>query len=166
MASISYSSVVAVSHSWGKAKENAGSDYKHVAGDLILKKCVPSLSFYSFGAHHLLFYSRLFGLHPDSSRYFPEKKALLKQHSVILITMIDHCIDFLGPDIDLLHEELQQLGVMHARLGVKTNELVYMLEATTAALKELLNKDFGAKELRAWKEVFEFMTQIMSEAMQ
>jgi len=76
--------------------------------------------------------------------------------------MLDMAIDMLGPDLELVEEQLTQIGVMHIGFGVMPEHYPLMGEALVEVLEQKLGKDiFSAKQKMAWQTTFTFMSTKM-----
>lgn len=68
----------------------------------------------------------------------------------------------LGPDMEVVEEQLYDLGQSHQRYGVLPKHYDLMGRSLIIALENIVSeKVFDAKTKKAWKEVFEFMSLTM-----
>lgn len=88
-----------------------------------------------------------------------------RTHTGALCDMLDCAVDFLGPDLDALGEELKHLGKRHYQYGVKPEFLPHMIDAVLHMMKEILGSKFHDDDKKAWKEVLSFMISKMQEDM-
>ena len=70
----------------------------------------------------------------------------------------------LGPDIELLTEIMQELGVKHIRYGVRPEMFPVMGEALLITLEETLGVDFDDAIRDAWIETYAELSQDMIKA--
>ena len=99
----------------------------------------------------------------------PTSKELLtsrrfKMHAVYMIQMLDTALNMLGPDIELLTEIMQELGVKHVRYGVRPDMFPKMGDALIATLEQTLGDDFSDAVRDAWKETYAELSQDMVRA--
>ena len=88
-------------------------------------------------------------------------------HSRAMVTMIDSAVDLLGPDLDLLQEDLFRLGTRHIGYGVKVEYLPIMGKAVDYTLDTLLKEEeYTKKHKKAWKMIMKYMVTQMSLGMQ
>jgi hemoglobin-like flavoprotein len=78
--------------------------------------------------------------------------------------MIDTAVSFLGPDLESLTDDLQNLGKRHKTYGVQPQQLNVMGNATIFALEELC-PTFSRAEREAWQIVMHFFAVEMSKGM-
>jgi len=72
--------------------------------------------------------------------------------------MFDAALNMLGPDIELLTEIMQELGVKHIRYGVKPEMFPAMGEALIEMLKDMLGDAFTAKVRESWVEIYDALS--------
>ena len=81
-----------------------------------------------------------------------------------MIQMLDTALNMLGPDIELLTEIMQELGVKHIRYGVRPDMFPVMGEALLHTLEQTLGTDFSDEIKDAWKETYHELAQDMVKA--
>jgi hemoglobin-like flavoprotein len=69
-----------------------------------------------------------------------------------------------GPDIELLTEIMEELGVKHIRYGVRPDMFPMMGEALVETLEASLGDDFNENVREAWREVYAELSQDMVKA--
>lgn len=84
----------------------------------------------------------------------------------IMVDMIDCAVAFLGPDLELLENDLKALGRRHIAYGVSAKFFPVMERAVIYALEEILGDRFTRRDSNSWQAVFYFMIQNMSEGME
>jgi len=78
--------------------------------------------------------------------------------------MLDMAVHLLGPDMEIVQEQMQELGVTHQRYGVKSLHYDIMGEALVFALSAILGEQRCTEETKdAWSKVYAFMTESMLE---
>ena len=85
-------------------------------------------------------------------------------HAVYMIQMLDTALNMLGPDIELLTEIMQELGVKHIRYGVRPEMFSFMGEALITTLEQTIGDDFTDAVRDAWKETYAQLSQDMIRA--
>lgn len=85
-------------------------------------------------------------------------------HAVYMIQMLDTALNMLGPDIELLTEIMEELGVKHIRYGVKADMFPLMGESMIYTLERTLGADFNDEVRAAWEETFKELSQDMVKA--
>ena len=82
-----------------------------------------------------------------------------------MVDMIDFAVSFLGPDLELLQEDLVSLGKRHKGYGVISRHLFSMEHAVIFALEEMLDKNFTRQDRRAWELIFQMIIKAMTEGL-
>jgi hemoglobin-like flavoprotein len=82
-----------------------------------------------------------------------------------MVIMINSAIEQLGPDLDLLEDDLFCLGTRHIGYGVKEEFLPIMGQAVSYALATLLKKEYTKEHKRSWKMIMKFMVKQMALGM-
>jgi hypothetical protein len=102
----------------------------------------------------------LFGFPIDLDMTSPDilvsKRFLM--HAAYLLEMIDTALNMLGPDIELLTEIMQELGVKHIRYGVKPEMFPHMGVALLETLEESLGSKFSSSMRESWVETYEALS--------
>ena len=70
----------------------------------------------------------------------------------------------LGPDIELLTEIMQELGVKHVRYGVRPEMFPVMGDALLKTLEQTIGAEFTDAVRDAWKETYAELSQDMIKA--
>lgn len=86
----------------------------------------------------------------------------------MMVEMIDFAvgaIGFLGPDLELLHDDLVTEGRKHHKNGIVTRHLYSMEHAVVYMLEEMLGDDFRREDRRAWELIFQMIIKAMVEGM-
>jgi len=111
----------------------------------------------------------MFELAPDEWNVFswgPEdfqnKTPVFLEYSKTFVRMLDMAIDMLGPDMEIVEDELYQLGTMHKRYGVTPRKFELMGQALVDTLQKILGKrSFTDRTGEAWNEIYGFMSMTM-----
>jgi len=78
--------------------------------------------------------------------------------------MLDMAIDMLGPDMDMVEEELQRLGIVHIGYGVMPKHYPLMGKALVEVLEEKLGSRFFSKQHHeSWNTMYTFMSVSMMQ---
>lgn len=85
-------------------------------------------------------------------------------HAAYLLEMFDTALNMLGPDIELLTEIMQELGVKHIRYGVKPEMFPMMGNALVHVLEETLGDNFTENIRDSWLETYQALSGDMIEA--
>jgi hemoglobin-like flavoprotein len=84
--------------------------------------------------------------------------------SVSVVTMMEMAIDLLGPDLDLVSEQLLELGGRHSRYGVTRAQFDIVGEGLIIALEDTLPAEiFKEKHKNSWKKFYAYVTDMMME---
>lgn len=148
---ISYNTVVDVSTSWDRLKRV--KNYQTITGDLILDRLfniAPSAK-------------QIFNFSDDEDIYANPRYSA---HAKAMVNMIDIAVSLLGPDLDLLKDDLARLGRRHKSYGVEAKYLPTMETAVIYVLEEILGDRLSSSESKSWKLVLDFMVAIMIREMQ
>lgn len=128
---------------------------------------IESLSNLMFLLHH-----RLFEMEPRAAGVFqfsPGEKItedpVFKRQARVVVDMIDCAVNFLGPDMDSLTEDLLDLGKRHLRYGVHPDFLPVMAKAIVHTLKTMLGTRFADDDMKAWESILQFMVAQMKIGM-
>ena len=82
--------------------------------------------------------------------------------AIRFVRMLDMSIDLLGPDMDIMAEQLSDLGVAHKHFGVSQRHYDLMGKALIYGLGVILCKNtFTDSRKDAWETVFKFMSTAM-----
>lgn len=121
--------------------------------------------------HSFLFFS-MFELQPDAKALFDHmegedirKNPRFKAHAISLVDTIDQAIACLGPDLDVLKQDLKDLGRRHFSFGVDSGYLPIMERSVLHAIEELTNGNLTDEDRKAWKALFTFILDCMMEGM-
>jgi len=166
--------------SWEKLKSI--ENYSDKAGELIFLRQVGSDTSLLTTLHqfiskesqvliHLFFLRcRIFELEPETRKLFdfePDEDVKsnlnFSRHARAMVDMMDCAVSLLGPDLDPLMEDLNDLGKRHIGYGVKVGYLPLMEKAVMYAMDEML--DLSKEERSSWQIVFHFLITNMSTGM-
>jgi hemoglobin-like flavoprotein len=76
--------------------------------------------------------------------------------------MLGMVVDMLGPELDVVEEQLYDLGKSHTRYGVSPMQFELRGKALAETLLKILGRrSFTDKTEKAWKETYEFMSITM-----
>ena len=117
---------------------------------------------------------RMMEIAPDAWSVFPWSKGLepgvdLSENKRFLIfaknfvSMLDMAIDMLGPDLEMVEGQLQQLGFRHIRYGVMPKHYPLMGKALLNTLEHLLGDKFDEKRHDSWNAIYTFMSVTMMQ---
>lgn len=117
---------------------------------------------------------RMFKIAPDVWDHFPFGKAMIAgedlsenaevvAHARHFLSMLDMAIDMLGPDLDLVEEQLQSLGVRHIGYGVMPKHYPLMGRALVLAIKSLLGDSFSGRHEESWNTIYTFLSVSMMQ---
>lgn len=113
-------------------------------------------------------FNRMFDVAPDDCSIFPwTKEHFQKKDPKFLafatkfIRMIDMAVDMLGPDMDIVEEQMYGLGVAHKRYGVTPKHFDIMGKALEHTFQGILGNKFTPSNKKAWKSVYSFMSSTM-----
>lgn len=79
------------------------------------------------------------------------------------VGMLDLAIDMLGPDMDLVEEQLQHLGVSHIDYGVMPKHYPLMGRALMDTMAAKLGDRFTTRHKESWNTVYTFMSVSMMQ---
>jgi hemoglobin-like flavoprotein len=79
----------------------------------------------------------------------------------IMVDMVDLAVNYLGPDLEPLTEDLKEIGARHVNYGVEAEFLPAMVPALEYALEQVLGDKFTSDVSAAWTSVFSFMVSKM-----
>jgi len=121
---------------------------------------------------HTLRTSSFFELEPQAHDLFhfdiekeTRHKTAHEMKATMMVEMIDFAVGFLGPDLELLQNDLVSLGKRHKAYGVIPRHLFSMEHAVIYALEEMLGDNFPKEDRRAWELVFQMIIKAMTEGM-
>lgn len=145
---VTFNDVMSVTSSWDKAK--ATPNFSEVAGEAIL--------------------TRLFQLEPKSRALFGfrddqpiRNDPKFYVHSKSMVDMLDMAVSFLGPDLEPIEEELQDLGKRHLAYGVNSDYFPVMERAVMYALESILDEKLTREDRGSWQVVFHFVIDNMTK---
>ena len=102
------------------------------------------------------------GIFPWSREDFQNKDEKFLTFAKRFIRMLSSAIDMLGPDMEIVEDQMYDLGAAHKRYGVTPKHFDIMGKALEHILEALLgNKIFTATTKKAWKSVYGFMSTTM-----
>lgn len=80
------------------------------------------------------------------------------------VRMLDMAIHLLGPDMEIVEEQMYDLGKSHKDYGVMPKHYKLMGQALILSLKTILGqKSFTVRTEKAWNEIYFFMSMTMIE---
>jgi hemoglobin-like flavoprotein len=114
-------------------------------------------------------FHRMFEIAPDKWELFPWKREDFenKNEKFIVFTkkfvrMLDMAVHMLGPDMDIVEEQMYDLGSSHERYGVTPEHFDLMGQALIHTLKMVLGpRSFMDRTEQSWQEIYSFMTKTM-----
>jgi hypothetical protein len=140
-----------VEQSWNKLKSIP--HYQDIAGQLILTRLfeLESRALFIFG-------------------WSPNQDILLDPsftwHAKTTVDRVEMAVEFLGPDLEPLKDDLQELGRRHYLYGVPPAYLPFMEQAIMYALEKMLGKALKKQDRKAWRVIFKFIISCMQTGMQ
>ena len=117
----------------------------------------------------------MFEVAPDAWTVFPWGKGDTKDHEMFknpqflrfarrFTEMLDMAIDMLGPDMELVEEQLTSIGIMHTSVGVTPKHYPLMGASLIDTLDTKLGPEvFTQKHRDAWTATFSFMSTTMMQ---
>lgn len=79
------------------------------------------------------------------------------------VSMLDMAIEMLGPELELVENQLRMLGYRHVSYGVMPKHYPLMGMALLDTLKYLLDDEFGDKQRESWDAMYTFMSVTMMQ---
>jgi methyl-accepting chemotaxis protein len=151
---ISYSTINHVLESWEAMKRI--NNYHEVVGSKLFQrvfdKCPQAKVLFGFPIDIDVYSSELL----NSKRFLA--------HAAYMLDMIDTALNMLGPDIELLTEIMQDLGIKHIRYGVKPEFFPIMGEALVCVLQDALGDEFTESIKESWIETYKELSGDMIRA--
>jgi hemoglobin-like flavoprotein len=78
------------------------------------------------------------------------------------VRMLDQAVDMLGPDMEIVEDQLYDLGTSHKRYGVTPKHFELMGKALIVVLKKVLGRrSFTPITDKSWNEIYKFMSMTM-----
>lgn len=119
-------------------------------------------------------FTRMIEIAPDAWSVFPWSKGIgrgvnLAENKRFVIfakrfvSMLDMAIDMLGPDLEMVEGQLQQLGIRHISYGVMPKHYPLMGKALLNTLEHLLGDKFDDKRHDSWNAIYTFMSVTMMQ---
>ena len=111
---------------------------------------------------HLLaeaFYDRLFAALPEARPLFKIDIALQSQHLAAALALIVHNLRFL----DALEAPLMELGVHHARVGVRPEQYPILCRTMVQSLASGSGEVWSEQLQADWTELLEWVSRIMMD---
>ncbi|CAB9528889.1 Neuroglobin [Seminavis robusta] len=118
-------------------------------------------------------FRRMFEVAPDAWTVFPwgrgnkNDEDMFKNPEFLKFArrfteMLDMAIDMLGPDMELVEEQLTDIGIMHSRVGVVPRHYPLMGACLIDTLADKLGPEtFTRRHRDAWGATFQFMSTTM-----
>ena len=72
----------------------------------------------------------------------------------------------LGPNLEVMHETLVELGRKHRRFGVDKEHFEYMGIALLETVQELLGERFAAEQQKSWEDCWKVMVNSMLQGLE
>jgi len=148
---VSYKHVARVVESWEVIRKIP--NFESVAGELLLRKMFELNPAFRVQ----------FGFTEDADwndpKVYQDKKFMM--HGIALVVAVDKAVDFLGPDLEPLELELEDLGRRHIHMCAKPEYWPEVGEALFYALGLALGDDFDDKLKKAWTVVYHFLAYYM-----
>ena len=105
------------------------------------------------------FYERLFTVLPESRALFKIDIALQSQHLAAALALIVRNLRLL----DALEQPLMELGVGHARVGVRPEHYPVLCRTMIETIRDGSGQDWSPELQTDWSEVLERVSRIMME---
>jgi len=114
-------------------------------------------------------FTRLFEVAPDggweimpwTKADFDAKDAKFLKFAKSFVRMLDMAIDMLGPDLEIVEEQMYELGVSHGKYGVLPMHFEHMGKALDFVLQDMLQDLYKPSTKKAWTSVYRFITTTM-----
>ncbi|GAX26782.1 hypothetical protein FisN_9Lh047 [Fistulifera solaris] len=157
MSELSYNTTSSVIESWERLKRI--KNYQEVAGvtvfQRLFEKCPQARVLFGFPID----------IDTNSSELLQSKRFLT--HAAHMMDMMDAALSmFLGPDMDMLHEIIDELADKHRRYGVTAPMFPILGEGFLLALETHLGESFFDNKMKeAWKEAYSLLSCEMINAM-
>lgn len=104
-------------------------------------------------------------LFPFTKKDFETKDAKFMAFAKRFARMLDLAVQLLGPDMEVVEEQLGEIGLVHDRYGVKEGHYILMGKALDQTLHKILGRrSYTDKTKHAWTFIFKFMSDTMVEA--
>ena len=84
---------------------------------------------------------------------------LFGRHTLYMAQMVDHALELIGPDAELMLDMLSELGTQHARYGVKPEYFPAFCRALLATVESMLGREECPKE--SWGIIFKTLSMDM-----
>lgn len=81
----------------------------------------------------------------------------------LLVRSSDMAIDMLGPDLELVEAQLQQLGIRHISYGVMPKHYPLMGKALLQTIESKLGDKFNDRLHESWNSIYTFMSVSMMQ---
>jgi len=114
---------------------------------------------YKVGDLTLPFFQELFRLNPKLEKLFKDDVSKVRALGLQL-KMLDKVIEK-APDLSELTPALHQLGVKHAKYGVKFSDYDLVKQALMHAYTQVLGNEFDSETRRSWENGFDIVADIM-----
>ncbi|CAB9496311.1 shock protein 75 kDa, mitochondrial [Seminavis robusta] len=148
---VDYGTVKAVQDSWDAVLQIP--NVTQVAGELLFRSIFRILP----GAWKLFPFGKGFEQIDDAMFTSPE----FQKHAKNVVSMLDTAVQFLGPDLQVLEEQLVSLGARHVRYGVLPEHYPVVGQALLETLATALGDKFTPSLKEAWTGVYGFVTTNM-----
>lgn len=145
---ITYTTISNVLDSWEGLKRT--KDYERIVGLKLFQR------FFRACPEAKILFGFPMDMDVDAPDVLRSKRFLA--HAAHLLDMFDTALNLLGPDIELLTEMMEELGVKHSRYGVKPRYFPLMRDALIETLKETLGPDFTLPIEKSWEETFDALS--------
>ena len=86
-------------------------------------------------------------------------------HGVALVIAVDKAIQFLGPDLEPLEQDLHDLGRRHIHMGAKPEYWPLVGDALFYTLEAALGEDFTPRVQESWSVVYHFLAYHMIQGL-
>jgi hemoglobin-like flavoprotein len=78
------------------------------------------------------------------------------------VQMLDLAVEILGPDLEVVEDQLQSLGASHSRYGVTARHFKLMGHALICTLESMLGpRSFNKEKRESWEVVYTYMSDNM-----
>ncbi|CAB9517765.1 Involved in oxygen transport in the brain. Hexacoordinate globin [Seminavis robusta] len=113
-------------------------------------------------------FDRMFQIAPEDWSLFPWTREDFKQKNpkflafaAKFVRMLDLAVHMLGPDMEVVEEQMYDLGRSHKNYGVLPRHFDLMGQSLLYTLQGLLGSKFTPNTQKAWKNVYGFWSSTM-----
>ena len=79
----------------------------------------------------------------------------MQKHARGIVNLFDSVLQMLGPDLEFIEEILHQVGLRHAKMGVKSSYFPHLGESLIWALKQTIGDELTPENEEAWEQTYD-----------